>query len=95
MISSEEKQLIIYIDEVANKVIDSDGGGSELMVALHDTIADWQKLMASTPIKELEVYFQEYEGFFQFTQFLTNLSDYLQGRTSSPPTNDTTDTTYH
>lgn len=70
----EGKNLVIYIDTRVNKILSTNDDPMELFMFLGEIAGELSKLMNCLTKKEMEMYQEQYQGFYAFMNFFQDVS---------------------
>lgn len=84
-LKSEHKDLIIYIDQQVTQILSANGDDVDILIAVSDRMNDLKALMDSTPKEEMDLYCEQYNGFYLFMTLLEDLAEAIStGRVYVP-----------
>lgn len=78
-------ELVERIDNQANDIILNGGGDEELLLSLHDVMADLKIIMDASTEQELDLICQQYEGFYLYMRIIEQLAEKIADGTISVP----------
>lgn len=73
-LTSEHEQLIVYIDKKINEILSNNGDDKAVMLSVASVMKDLKKIMDSTTEHQMNLYCQQYEGFYYFMKLLEDLA---------------------
>lgn len=73
-LSLQQVQLITYIDQKVKIILANDGNEETILVELIDYMPSIKLLIDTVPIRDIEKYFYEYDGFYQYMKILETLA---------------------
>lgn len=85
-LKSEHTDLIIYIDQQVTQILSANGDDVDILIAVSDRMNDLKALMDSTPKEEMDLYCEQYNGFYLFMTLLEDLAGAIEGGIIYAPT---------
>jgi hypothetical protein len=74
-LNSEHTDLIIYIDQQVTQILSANGDDVDILIAVSDRMNDLKALMDSTPKEEMDLYCEQYNGFYLFMTLLEDMAE--------------------
>jgi len=73
-LTSKQKKLIIDIDRKVKNILACGGDEEMLLIEMLELMPEIKPIITSASKKEMNVYFQKYDGFFYYMKVLENLA---------------------
>ena len=73
-LTSKQKKLIIDIDRKVNNILACGGDEEMLLIEMLELMPEIKPIITSASKKEMNVYFQKYDGYFYYMKVLENLA---------------------
>ncbi len=84
-LTQAQKQTISEIDAEVKSILENHGTEENILVSLLPKMPTLMELIKASHTKEMEMYFDEYEGFFYSIKILENLAQNIANGTIKVP----------
>lgn len=84
-LSNIQKQLISDIDHKVKIILANNGTEEDILISLTQKMPSIMEMIKAAGTKEIEMYFDEYDGFYYFVKIIENLAQKISEGTIKVP----------
>jgi hypothetical protein len=84
-LSNIQKQLISNIDHKVKIILANKGTEEDILISLTQKMPSIMEMIKAAGTKEIEMYFDEYDGFYYFVKIIENLAQKISEGTIKVP----------
>lgn len=74
VLSNKQKNLIAYVDFKVKEILENGGDETGVLIAMVEKMPEIHDIIETTPEEELQIYLNEYNGFYNFVKMLETLA---------------------
>ena len=74
VLSNKQKNLIAYVDFEVKTILENGGDETDVLIAMVEKMPEIHDIIETTSEEELQIYLNEYNGFYNFVKTLETLA---------------------